>query len=534
MSRSASSPSDPLDPGAPAVVGRRRFLAGTLALGGGLATASLATGMARPAFGLVRSGRPALTNGVQSGDVTARSAVVWGRADRPARMQVEVGTTPDFRHSRTIDGPVVTEATDLTGKLHLRGLPAGEDVFYRVSFADLHDRSLASEPVTGHLRTAPIHRRDISFVWSGDTAGQGWGIDESRGGMRIYETMRQLSPDLFVHSGDTIYADGPLRESVPLRDGTVWHNLVIPEKAKVAETLAEFRGNFRYNLLDANVRRFNAEVPVIAQWDDHETLNNWYPGEVLADPRYAVTDVDLLAARSNQAFHEYFPTAQAQAEPGRVYRKVSYGPSLDLFVIDMRTYRAPNTANDQAVAGDATAVLGARQLAWLQGELQRSSATWKVICSDMPIGLVVPDGAQLEAVAQGRPEALGRELEIAALLSSIKAHGVANVVWITADVHYCAAHHYDPARAVFTDFLPFWEFVTGPLHAGTFGPNAMDPTFGPETRFQKAADYPNQPPSDGNQFFGHVTVDGDSEAMTVRLVDVSGTVLHTQELAPER
>ena len=44
------------------------------------------------------------------------------------------------------------------------------------------------------------------------------------------------------------------------------------------------------------------------------------------------------------------------------------------------------------------------------------------------------------------------------------------MVWITGDVHYAAAHHYHPERARFTDFDPFWEFVAGPPHAGTFGP----------------------------------------------------------------
>jgi len=34
---------------------------------------------------------------------------------------------------------------------------------------------------------------------------------------------------------------------------------------------------------------------------------------------------------------------------------------------------------------------------------------------------------------------------------------VANVVWVTADVHYAAAHRYDPNHAVFQDFSPFWE-----------------------------------------------------------------------------
>jgi alkaline phosphatase D len=49
-------------------------------------------------------------------------------------------------------------------------------------------------------------------------------------------------------------------------------------------------------------------------------------------------------------------------------------------------------------------------------------------------------------------------------------------VWITADMHYTAAHYYDPNRAVFQDFDPFWEFVSGPLHAGTWGPGNLDNT----------------------------------------------------------
>lgn len=510
---------------------RRRFLQTTAAAG--LAVVA-GPAFVKPAFAVVRSGRPTVTHGVQSGDVTARSAVVWARADRPGRMLVDVATTPSFAGARTVPGPFTDEASDLTAKLRLHGLPAGEDVFYRVRFADAHDATLESEPVVGHLRTAPTTRRDVSLVWSGDTAGQGWGINPDDGGMRIYETMRQVDPDLFIHSGDTIYADGPLQERVLLPDGSTWHNIVTPEKTKVAETLAEFRGNFRYNLIDDNVRRFNAQVPVIAQWDDHETTNNWYPGERLHDPRYTVTDVDVLAARSNQAFHEYFPTGPARSEEGRVYRRIGYGPSLDVFVLDLRTYRGANSTNDQSTVTAASRILGETQLAWLRRELRRSRATWKIIASDMPIGLIVPDGAHQEAIAQGRPDALGRELEVAQLLSAIRADRVRNVVWLTADVHYTAAHHYDPTRATFTDFDPFWEFVAGPLNAGTFGPNVLDPTFGPEVRFQRAADRPNQPPSDGLQFFGHVTIDGRTEEMTVRLMDTGGDVLHSVGIAPER
>src|SRR4030095_1225742 len=105
-------------------------------------------------------------------------------------------------------------------------------------------------------------------AWGGDTAGEGWGIDPAHGGMRIYESMRARQPDLFVHSGDLIYADQPILPEVRLADGPLWQNIVTEEVSKPAETLREFRGRYRYNLLDEHVRRFNTEVPMIAQWDD--------------------------------------------------------------------------------------------------------------------------------------------------------------------------------------------------------------------------------------------------------------------------
>jgi len=118
------------------------------------------------------------------------------------------------------------------------------------------------------------------------------------------------------------------------------------------------------------------------------------------------------------------------------------------------------------------------------------------------------------------------------LLSRLKAAGVTNVVWFTADVHYCAAHHYDPARAAFTDFDPFWEFVGGPINAGGFGPNTLEGTFGPRVEFSAVADYPNQDPGAGKQFFGHSLIDGATGTLEVSLRDITGQALFTQALEP--
>jgi alkaline phosphatase D len=157
------------------------------------------------------------------------------------------------------------------------------------------------------------------------------------------------------------------------------------------------------------------------------------------------------------------------------------------------------------------------------------------MASDMPLGLQVPDVNGFEAWANGDGPALGRELELADLLRFIKHNNIKNVVWLTADVHYAAAHFYDPGPAQFTDFNPFWEFVAGPLHAGTFGPGQLDNTFGPQVKFLSVPPdlKPNRPPSDGLQFFGMVKISGQDEVMTVSLHNLHGEKLYSLDLPPE-
>lgn len=136
---------------------------------------------------------------------------------------------------------------------------------------------------------------------------------------------------------------------------------------------------------------------------------------------------------------------------------------------------------------EASAFMGKQQLQWLKTRLKASQATWKVIASDMPIGLIVRDGK------------------------------------------------YDPEKAVFKDFDPFWEFVSGPLHAGTFGPGELDNTFGPELRFKSIPEgmKANRPPSEGFQFFGLVKIDAKTRVMTVTHYNAAGNDLWNIDMHPQ-
>ena len=515
---------------------RRRFLESTAAAAALLGAPAIITSQER------RMGMP---SGIASGDVVGDRAVIWSQCDRPARMIVEYATTESFKNPSRIVGPAAMEATDFTTKIDLTGLPAGQRIFYRVTYEDLAHARITSESLVGSFKTPPAMlpggARDLTVVFSADTCGQGFGINKDWGGYRFYETMRQSEPDLFINGGDCIYADQPLVKEVmlddPITGPAIWKNLVTEAKSKVAQTLADFRGCFAYNLLDDNMRKFNAEVPQIVQWDDHETHDNWYPGQILEDPRYKEKHSSILSERARRAFLEYTPIRPSVEDPDRIYRSFPYGPLLEVFMLDERSYRGANNENVQTTESDETAFMGPVQIAWLKKKLLASRAKWKLIASDMPLSLVVRDlplhPEVFEAVANGdNGAAKGRELEIAGLLQFIKRNRIHNVVWITADVHYCAAHYYDPRKAKFTEFLPFWEFVAGPLNAGTFGPNVLDATFGPEVKYQCVPKKPKRAPSEGMQFFGKIKIDARTSAMTVSLHNVANEKLYSVVLPP--
>ena len=242
--------------------------------------------------------RPLITHGVQSGDVGADGGVVWARADRPSQMMVEVATTESFANARALPPIAALPESDFTAKMLLENLPAGQDIFYRVRFRDLvayRHRRASRWPAA----SAPRRPTGATSVSSGAATSP------DRAGASI-PTMAACSPSPPCASTGRISCCIPATPSMPmasspsevkLADGKIWKNVTIPEKAKVAETLDEFRAAHKYNFLDDNVRAFNAEVPIFVQWDDHEVTNNWSPSKQLP-AAYKERDITLLAARA--------------------------------------------------------------------------------------------------------------------------------------------------------------------------------------------------------------------------------------------
>lgn len=488
---------------------------------------------------------------LQSGDVSPHSAVVWARCNNEptGRVIFDLSTFKDFRDTdtdatRTQLETKVGAESDYTGADQFNGLEPGTTYYYRaqcVVSAESGEGQKDTGPV-GRFKTAPKqdHAAALSFIWAADLAGQGWGQnpavqitdhdgDTITGGYVIFEVMKKLEPDFAVFQGDMIYADNriPPTKTIPAKlGGGIWVNQ--PSKDLVAITLDQYRDNWKYNWLDTKLRDFLRLTPIYAQWDDHEVTNNWYPGEILSSGApYKGLSADVLAERARQAMFEYHPIAGKL-----IYRRFQHGKHMELFLLDERSFRGPNSENYDP---NGIEMLGATQFQWLKVALKRSAATWKVISTHDPLSIVTGIPTDRDAWAQGEPQVLGREVQLAELLSFVKNEDIQNVVFLTSDVHFAAAIRYDPARASYTDFNPFWEFVIGPTHAGAFGPGALDASFGPSYEFLRASGTEGHPvqnlPPPNLQSFGSVTV-GQEGSLTVRIHDITGAVLYERRMMP--
>jgi alkaline phosphatase D len=436
-----------------------------------------------------------VTHGVASGDVTAQSAVIWARASAPAVMHVQYDTDAGFLSPREA-GPVpVAEDTDFTGQVRLDELEPATRYHYRIWFSGSDGPSEAA-PGTFTTAPAPDAARAVSFVVGGDLGGQRY-CRRAGVGYAIFSAMAGLAPDFFVANGDMIYADGDCPAAGP--DG--WSNipgdfLSVADPSvdwtNVAALREIYRRHWRYNRADPHLQAFLRQVPMYAQWDDHEVINDfgasWDHWNVLAAQRLGFQN--LVAVGRETLFH-YSPIARDPGDPARIYRAVRWGQDLELFIVDARSYRSRNDLAD--TPQNAKTLLGPGQLAWLEQGLAASTATWKVVSIDVPLSIPTGGNAAVfgrDAWANGTAPDFsaqtGFERELLGLARVLDARNVKNLVFVVTDVHFAATIRYAVDADADGDQLVFHELVTGPLNAvrGPAPTQAMlDPTLGPTLLF---------------------------------------------------
>jgi phosphodiesterase/alkaline phosphatase D-like protein len=111
-------------------------------------------------------------------------------------MLVECSTLESFK---TIIGVASSEALpehDFTSKVLLQGLPAGQDIFYRVRFEDIGETGISGETQVGHFRTAPAAQGSRS---QGSRSQALYGAFEVK--HIFYTTLHFLHSSFFVRLG---------------------------------------------------------------------------------------------------------------------------------------------------------------------------------------------------------------------------------------------------------------------------------------------------------------------------------------------
>ena len=446
---------------------------------------------------------------IASGDVTFESALVWARAPGEAWLQVEVMN--HGRGLRWLSEPVrVTAETDFATTIQVDNLPPLTRLDYNVVAVpageaeeppwDFH----ASPPsgsltAVGHFSTAPrtSDSNGVSIIVGGDLGGQGW-CRPPEEGYRVFKAMTALEPDLFLANGDMIYADDECPALAPDERENVRGDFLSVADARVDWTDASLTreaifAHWRYNRSDKHQQRFLAETPMVAQWDDHEVINDFGASWDAHSAHRKRAGYPTLVEAGQDAFFAWNPITPNADEPRRIYRSLRWGRHAELFVVDARSYRDKNSA----VAGASRTLLGAEQRDWLVASLKASTATWKVVSVDVPIsiptgskpwrhgrdGWANGEGANPPEGRGDRSMQTGYESELAAILATLDRADLEGVVFVTTDVHFAQTIRYDVDADGDGDDFTFYEFVVGPLRAWQGEPGPLDPTFGPTSLY---------------------------------------------------
>jgi 3-phytase/alkaline phosphatase D len=410
-------------------------------------------------------------NGVASGEVTRNSAMLWAHSVSPGTVRFEVATDARFSHI------VARKAVDSLGvaPVHVAvgHLQAGAHYYYRAIAAN-------GDTSVGRFNTAQSKGyHGLSFGVSGD-----W-----RGGLTPYAALKNADiprQDFFVQLGDTIYSDVPSPD-LPLDQ---------------AKTLGEFRLKYDETLSDRGGQNFLADLrgstAVYAMIDDHEVTNDFAGGAPpSSDPRFDTAGADFinetqLYKNGLQAFHDYQPIEQrvwAGTGDDRVdgapdlYRTQNYGNDAAVFAVDERSFRDQelkdaNPANPADIGrflaqsfDPGRTMLGDPQLERLKQDLlaaQQHNVLWKFV--------MLPEPIQNLGVVAAADRYEGYAAERTELLKFIDDHDIANVVFVSADIHGTTVNNltYQTSPSGPQIALDAWEISTGAVaYSPALGPTVV-------------------------------------------------------------
>jgi len=323
-------------------------------------------------------------HGVASGDPLSDRVILWTRITTAASNELEVGwmvaEDAAFANKVAVGTTRTGPASDFTVKVDATGLSPNRSYYYCFSCEG------TTSPVgrTKTLPTGAVSRvRFAVFSCSNYPAGY----------FNVYGDAAKFDDiDVALHLGDYIYeyaASGYASQNAATMNR-------VSQPANEIITLTDYRRRYQQYRTDPDLQAVHARLPFIAVWDDHELSNDtWRDGAENHDP----ATEGLWAGRRQmaiQAYHEWMPIRVPDAaRPDRIYRSFDFGNLLSLHMLDTRVIGrdkqlalagyvgADRSFNAAAFTADVSSptrqLMGAEQTAWLQSQMNKSSATWQVL-----------------------------------------------------------------------------------------------------------------------------------------------------------
>jgi phosphodiesterase/alkaline phosphatase D-like protein len=313
---------------------------------------------------------------VWSGGVTSTEAVVVAKLGNDARdAQLLIGEREDLSDAV----PFGSAGPDEHGIVHIEaaGLEPGTRYRYAIAVDGMVDRVRS-----GTFRT-PVDGPQSFTVAIGGCARVG-----SNGA--VFDTIRELDPDMFIINGDWNYAN--LSEN----------------------DQSEFREIYDHTLAGASQSALYRTTPIAYVWDDHD---------------YGANNADATSATREAAlavYQQYVPHYPLESDTAPIYQAFTIG-RVRFLMTDTRSARSPAGEPDDG----GKSILGAEQKAWLERELLAADDRYALTVWINPTPWI-------DTATVGGDTWAGYSTERRELADFVAANDLRRIVMLSGDAHMVA------------------------------------------------------------------------------------------------